>query len=398
MKRKLAALSIALVLILTVSACKKGGAKPGEMSASTVLAKVGKTEITAGQVNAILDTQKAHMTEQGQPMNEDMTNMLRKKILDYLVNIEVIEIESQKMGITISPEEIGQAFNDEMQRLGGPDQMNSKLQQRGMTPEILKDRIRQFLVMRKLHDKVSESIKTVTAEEAQAYYEQNKQRFDSPETVHALHILIKVEENAPADQVKAAEAKINDILKKAKKAGADFGALAKEFSEDESVKVNGGDLGTFPKGKMVPAFEEAAFSLPVGKISDPVRSSFGFHIIKVVAHNKAGMKTFDEVKDNLIQMLTSQKKEEAFEKFLDDARARTEVTYPNPLPEVSAPAMMPGTMPPPGHGQMPPPGHGQMPPPGQGGARPQGGQQPPPPGATPPPPPPPPPPGGNQNQ
>lgn len=377
MKQKLAALSIALVLILSVSACKKGGAKPGVTSDSTVLAKVGKTEITAGQVNTILDSQKAHMAQQGQPINEDTMNMFRKKILDYLVNIEIIQQEAKKMGIAVSDEEINQAFNDEVQRIGGQEQMNQMLQQRGMTMENLRDRIRQFKTMQKLHDQASVNVQPVTTEEAQAYFDQNKQRFADPETVHALHILIKVDQSAPEDQVKTAEAKINDILKKARKPGADFAALAKEFSEDPSAKTNSGDLGTFPKGRMVPVFEEAAFTLPVGKISEPVRSPFGFHIIKVMEHNKPGQKTFDEVRDNLIQMLTSQKKEEAFEKYLDEARAKIEVTYPNPLPEPTAPPMMPGM--PPGQG-----GGTQAPPPGAPNPH----------GATPPPPPPPPP--GNQ--
>ena len=156
MKHALAALSIALVLILSVTACKKGGAKPGAMSDAMVLAKIGKTEITAGQVNSILDKEKVNMTQQGQPVNDDMMNMMRKRVLDFLVENEIIIQEAGKQGITVTDEDVNKLYNDELQRIGGQEKLNQMLQERGMTADVLRDRIRQFLLRRKLQDKVTE--------------------------------------------------------------------------------------------------------------------------------------------------------------------------------------------------------------------------------------------------
>jgi peptidyl-prolyl cis-trans isomerase D len=116
---------------------------------------------------------------------------------------------------------------------------------------------------------------TVTPQEIETYYNSNIQQFQNPEEVRASHILLKTDGKDEAAVRKQAE----DVLKQAKAPGADFAALAKKYSEDDGSKVNGGDLDYFPKGRMVPEFEQAAFSMQPGQISDLVKSQFGFHII-----------------------------------------------------------------------------------------------------------------------
>jgi peptidyl-prolyl cis-trans isomerase D len=124
---------------------------------------------------------------------------------------------------------------------------------------------------------------TVPEPEVQRYYSQNIQQFSQPEQVRASHILLKTEGKTEADVEKQAQ----ELLKRAK-AGEDFAALAKQYSEDEGSKANGGDLDYFGRGRMVPEFEQAAFNAQPGTIVDqPVKSQFGFHIIKVV-DKKAG--------------------------------------------------------------------------------------------------------------
>jgi peptidyl-prolyl cis-trans isomerase D len=116
-----------------------------------------------------------------------------------------------------------------------------------------------------------------------AAYERDKQRYTALEKqVRARHILIKVDEGASEDQKKAARAKIDDLLARAKK-GEDFAALARQYSEDTGSAKKGGDLGFNPKGRMVKPFDDAQFALAPGQISDVVESNFGFHIIKVDA-------------------------------------------------------------------------------------------------------------------
>jgi peptidyl-prolyl cis-trans isomerase D len=144
---------------------------------------------------------------------------------------------------------------------------------------------------------------TLTPQEIQRYYNDNIQQFQTPEQVRASHILLKTDGKDEAAVRKQAE----EILKEAKAPGADFAALAKKYSEDEGSKDKGGDVDYFTRGRMVPEFEQAAFSMQVGQISDLVKSQYGFHIIKVTDKKPATTRPFDEVKAQIESELKAQK-------------------------------------------------------------------------------------------
>jgi peptidyl-prolyl cis-trans isomerase D len=156
----------------------------------------------------------------------------------------------------------------------------------------------------------------VDEDEIKTYYEDNPSNFQEEKQVKAGHILFKLSENATAETEKTVKAKAEKVLEKAR-ASEDFAKLAKEYSEDVSTKSNGGDLGYFKKGQMVSAFETAAFSLPKGGISNLVKTSFGYHIIKVEDIKEAKTLNLQEAHDQIASMLaTSKAKELADEKIL----------------------------------------------------------------------------------
>jgi peptidyl-prolyl cis-trans isomerase D len=134
--------------------------------------------------------------------------------------------------------------------------------------------------------------------EVEKYYRDNEQQWVTPEQVRASHILLKTEGKDEA----AVKARAEALLKQVK-AGADFGALAKKESEDEASKAQGGDLDFFGRNRMVKEFEDVAFSLPVGQVSDVVKSSFGFHIIKVTDKKPESRKSLDEVRQQITDQL-----------------------------------------------------------------------------------------------
>jgi peptidyl-prolyl cis-trans isomerase D len=142
----------------------------------------------------------------------------------------------------------------------------------------------------------------VTPTEVQSYYNGNISQYQTPEQVRASHILLNTAGKDEAAVRKQAE----DILQQVK-AGADFAALAKKFSEDEGSKANGGDLDYFSRGRMVPEFEAAAFALETGQVSDIVKSQFGFHIIKVVDKKPAVTRSLDEVRPQIEEQLKRQR-------------------------------------------------------------------------------------------
>ena len=175
----------------------------------------------------------------------------------------------------------------------------------------------------------------VPASEVQQYYSQNVQQYQTPEQIRASHILLKTEGKDEATVRKQAE----DILKQAKAPGADFAALATKYSEDEGSKTKGGDLDLFARGRMVPEFENAAFAMQPGQISDLVKSQFGFHIIKLTEKKPAVTRSLDEVRAQIEDQLAWQRVDQ---QIADRTRQLdTRITKPSDLDTVAGEAGTP---------------------------------------------------------
>ena len=153
--------------------------------------------------------------------------------------------------------------------------------------------------------------------ELKNYYQQNLATYQLPEKVRATHILLKTEGKSPEESEKI-KARATDLLLQARK-GADFAELAKKNSEDTVSAVNGGDLGLFARGAMVPEFDQAAFTLGVGAISDLVKTQFGYHIIKVLEKQPAHTQTFEEVENLIRPTLLQRKAEQKAQELADKA-------------------------------------------------------------------------------
>src|SRR5262249_29681370 len=150
----------------------------------------------------------------------------------------------------------------------------------------------------------------------EAFYEAHKtDRFTKPEELHARHILVRVAPGASDAARAAARKKADDLLARVK-GGEDFAAVAKQASDDPGSASRGGDLGPFQRGRMDPAFEQAAFALAPGTVSDVVETPFGLHIIKVESHDPGGVQDLSAVRDQIVTELT---RERGLELARDDA-------------------------------------------------------------------------------
>jgi peptidyl-prolyl cis-trans isomerase D len=147
--------------------------------------------------------------------------------------------------------------------------------------------------------------------DVQAFYNQNLQQYQTPAQVRASHILFKIE----GKDEKVVRTQAEEVLKKAKAPGADFAALAKQYSEDDSNNANGGDLDYFGRGRMVAEFEQAAFAMKAGEVSDLVKTAFGFHIIKVVDNKPDSTRPVAEVRPEIEEQLKWQKAQAEAEKI-----------------------------------------------------------------------------------
>ena len=186
-----------------------------------------------------------------------------------------------------------------------------------------------FLAFQYLQKEVISKVK-VTEKDAKAYYDKNPDLFKSPEQVKARHILIQVPKEASDEEKKKQKEKADEVLKKVK-TGEDFTKLAAETSDDPGTKSKGGELGFFSKGSMVPAFEQVAFSLKPGEVSELVETEFGFHVIKVDEKKEAVSEPFETIKEKVTKQVLREKQEAKVTEFVEQALKKAKVMM-NPAP------------------------------------------------------------------
>ena len=257
---------------------------------------------------------------------EDMDTLrrMRREALDYLINRELMIQEGEKAGLEPQDAEIDAEFKKIQQRFASQSAFEKKLEQQKLTGKKLRELIKRGLIVRKvLAVKVKPTAKAVTDKDIAEFYEANKERFAESEKVSARHILIKVSPDA-TDQEKAdAKGKMQAILKEARGEG-DFAQLAEKHSQCPSAS-QGGDLGYFGRGQMVKPFEEAAFALQPGQISEIVETQFGYHIILVQDKKPERQLEVEEVSEEIKEFLTDKELDVALEKWLKPVKDKATV-------------------------------------------------------------------------
>jgi peptidyl-prolyl cis-trans isomerase C len=185
--------------------------------------------------------------------------------------------------------------------------------------------VNNFLAAMYLQKEIIDKI-TINDDKARSYYKDHIEVFKTPEMIRARHILIKTEASATDEEKKKAKAKAEEVLAKIKK-GEDFSKLASEVSNDPGTKDKGGDLDFFPKGTMVPAFEEVAFSLKPGEVSGIVETEYGYHLIKMEEKKDAHLEPYENIKDKVKDQALQEMRKAAVTEFVDNAmkNARVEV-------------------------------------------------------------------------
>ncbi len=254
------------------SGAKLEGKKEGK-----VLAEVNSGSITTGD----FDRELKNLPEYLKAMAD--TPQGRKEMLDTMVIRELILQQASKDGL-----DKGAEIEEKLQ----------DLKKRLIVESFLKKKV-------EVESKVSD-------EDMKKFYEQNKDKFKSGEQIKASHILVKTEKEAKEVQAQL-------------KAGGNFEELAKKSSVDSS-SAKGGDLGWFGKGSMVPAFEKAALALREGQVSDVVKSDFGFHIIKLTGKRPAGIRPFEEVKEQIKGAIMPTKQQEVFQKIKEELKKTAKIT------------------------------------------------------------------------
>ncbi len=301
-----------------------------ETSPDTVMAVVNGDKITQADVDKEIQPQLERLSSMGQggPRADKMKQQLRKRGLEMIIMQKLLTEKVEEKNIEISQDEIDEKFAEIAEQSGrSMDEIKQQAMQHGMSAADMDDKMKMGLAVEKLIEKEMEgSIENADEEEAKAFFEENKDKYSKPEMVKASHILISTRELKDDAEKAEAKKKAEEILAKIKE-GGNFEELAKEYSDCPS-KSQGGDLGFFPKERMVPEFSEAAFALEPGEISDVVETQFGYHIIKVADQKDPETNAYEDVKDEIKQTMLNQKKREFANNYMKGLREEAEIAYP----------------------------------------------------------------------
>ena len=320
----------ALLLVLCAGGthaekAKKDAPAPAkEFKDSDPVAKVNGKPITYGDYQRQYTNMKQRLfISRGQEMTPEQGERLKTGIIDSLIGAELLAQEAGKQKIPVTDQDIETQLDEFAKQAGGRDKLAEQLQKAGFSLDVFKEKIKVQLAVQKLIEKESADAVKPTEAEKKEYYENHPSEFDRPLMIHVAHILARLDAQATAEDEAKAKAKIEEILKKVQ-AGADFAQVAREHSEGPSAP-QGGDLGWVTKGRMAPEFEKAAFDLKAGEISGVVKTSFGFHIIKVYEIKEAMHLPFEEVEPQVTVTLMRQKMGPWVQKYVQDLRSQAKV-------------------------------------------------------------------------
>ncbi|HET8538639.1 MAG TPA: peptidylprolyl isomerase [Anaeromyxobacter sp.] len=229
---------------------------------------------------------------------------MKKEALEALVDRELLWQEARRRRRVASAREVDAAMATFREKVPDPARRRNLLEAAGFTEDAYAEYVRRELSIRRLVEKDLAPKVKVTAVEVRAFYERNPDRFTEPAAVRARHVLVKVPSDATPERRAEARERIEAVLASAR-GGSDFADLARAHSEDETAP-SGGDLGWFPRGRMVPPFEAVAFALEPGAISDVVETQFGFHVVRVEERRAEVVHAEADVRDAIREQLRAE--------------------------------------------------------------------------------------------
>jgi parvulin-like peptidyl-prolyl isomerase len=281
--------------------------------ASAAIAKVNGIVIPKTEFDKKYNKMTRAFTKRGKDIPAGLSQRYKESILKQLINKELLNQEVGKQKITVADDQLAKEFADYKKMFRTDANFTRYLKSSDIKVDDIKTNIRHNLAVRLLLEK-SGDLK-VADDDSKKYYEANLKRYGIKEQVRASHILVKVGKKDAADKQAAAKKKADKVYKLASAKGADFAALAKSHSEGPT-KARGGDLSFFTRGRMTPDFEKVAFQLKKDQISKPVKTQFGWHVIKVTDKKEGRQRTFDEVKESINKLLVNKKSRKAKAKLL----------------------------------------------------------------------------------
>ncbi len=299
---------------------------PGALRVNGIAAIVNDDIITFREL--LRESQPAILEAQRKGSLDDKgRHAVREEVLQRMIDKLLTEQKVKELGIKIGDEEVRLAIDDVKRQNNNmtQPQLEEALKKQGYSLAQYETQIREQLERLRLVSMEVRSKVYVSDKEAEEYYQANLAHYAEDEQFKARHIFIKVDEKAPADKTQQAMSKALKVLYEARQPGADFAALARQYSDDPAAQKDGGDLGTFKRGDMLAELEKAILPLKPGEVSELVSTPSGLHIIKLEERSSNKYKPFESVKADIREMLYRKKQDERFTAWLKDLRAKASI-------------------------------------------------------------------------
>jgi peptidyl-prolyl cis-trans isomerase C len=296
-------LRIIAILVLFLLGLSAGCKSEPVVEKVVPLIRINDQEISRAEFLAAFEKS----LQKDQPLSGIEREELQRSFLVQLIDRELIHGEARRLNITLTDADIETALQSYRQDYPGSS-FEAMLQERGLTLPFWREELKESLIMEKLLDQAVYSRASVTDEEVTAYFEANRDHFDRPTQVRARQIVV------------AEEAEGQNVLALLRQ-GQDFAEVAAKYSLSPDAQ-QGGDLGFFGRGEMPPEFDEIVFDLPVQRLSDLVKSEYGYHIFMVEEKRKASRLSKKDATSEILSILEGRKKEEVYLGWLQEMRAR----------------------------------------------------------------------------
>ena len=260
----------------------------------------------------------------GGPVPADQRDRVYRGVLDDMIGYKLLVQEAKARKVAVPDADVEAQIAKIRSQFQTDAQFQQALASQKMTLEGVRDDARSEMSVEKLVEGEIAAKVAVQPEAINDFYQKNQDKFQQGPRVRASHILISIPQNADVTVKQQAKTKAEGILKDLK-AGKDFAAAAKENSQDPGSAPNGGDLGFFEQGQMVPQFDQVAFTLKPGQMSELVETQFGYHIIKVAEKQETRVVPLEEAKEKIEQYLTDQNRQAQTEAFVNTLKAKAKI-------------------------------------------------------------------------
>jgi peptidyl-prolyl cis-trans isomerase SurA len=246
-----------------------------------------------------------------------------RKVLERLIEEKLIDQEVKKSGFKVSGKEVEGTIEGIKRKNGiNQEQFERLLAAEGLTFEAFKKDVEKKLLRSKLVNWAVKVEHKVGEKELRDFYQKNQDRYRINESYRPSHILFVVPKEATSDQIRQVRKRCQEVLERIKK-GDDFGELARRYSEDASSAKDGGDLGYFKRGELLPALEKEAIRLQVGEVSGIIRTDFGFHLLKLFDRRGGKPPPFEEIREKVQADCYEKEMEKALQQFLTKLKERS---------------------------------------------------------------------------